>query len=231
MCKRKNNNAAREILHGVMELGGEVDAAPFNALLTGLGKGRDIEGMNKLLAKMQELNIRPSVVTFGILLKHLCAAWRVDEALDVFNKLRGKGESNLFGVEPDVGGEALILLEEMKTGSKHQPNTIMYNCLIDGFCKAGNIDKAHELFDQMNEEGVHPNVVTLNVMVNGMCRSGRVHCAVEFFNAMKGKGIKGNAATYTPLISAFYGVNNIDKAMQFLDEMLSSGCSPDAVVY
>ncbi|MED6195126.1 hypothetical protein PIB30_035052 [Stylosanthes scabra] len=246
MCKRKNNNAAREILHSVMELGGEVDAAPCNALLTGLGKGRDIKGMNKLLAKMQEMNIRPSVVTFGILFKHLCAARRIDEALDLFNKLRGKGESNLFGVEPDVvlfntlidglckverKEEALSLLEEMKMGSKHKPNTITYNCLIDGFCMAGNIDKAHELFDQMNEEGVQPNVVTLNVFVNGMCRNERVHSAVEFFNAMKGKGLKGNAATYTPLISAFCGANNIDKAMQFFDEMLSSGFSPDAIVY
>ncbi|QHO51933.1 hypothetical protein HN51_021022 [Arachis hypogaea] len=246
LCKRKNNNAAREILHCVMEFGGEVDAAPCNAMLTGLGKGRDIEGMNKLLAKMQEMNIRPSVVTFGIVFRHLCAARRVDEALEMFNKLRGKGESNLFGVEPDavlfntlIDGlckvereeEALSLLEEMKIGSKHKPNTITYNCLIDGFGKAGNIDKAHELFDQMNEEGVQPNVVTLNVLVNGMCRSGRVHSAVEFFNAMKGKGLKGNAATYTPLISAFCGVNNIDKAMQFFDEMLSSGCSPDAIVY
>ncbi|MED6145743.1 hypothetical protein PIB30_028104 [Stylosanthes scabra] len=106
MCKRKNNNAAREILHAVMELDGEVDAEPFNALLTGLGKERDIEGMNKLLAKMQEMNIRPSVVTFGILFRHLCVARRVDEdqyiLVKSFSVVDGEAGSLFFGLDPVV---------------------------------------------------------------------------------------------------------------------------------
>nr|XP_027191950.1 uncharacterized protein LOC101508252 isoform X1 [Cicer arietinum]XP_027191951.1 uncharacterized protein LOC101508252 isoform X1 [Cicer arietinum] len=246
LCGKRKNCVAWELLHGVMKLGGPVEAASCNALLTGLGRERDIQKMNKLLAEMEELKIRPSVITFGILINHLCKARRIDEALGVFDKLRGKGEKNRNGVEPDVvlyntlidglckvGREedGLSLLEEMKTEKKNRPNTVTYNCLIDGFCKAGNIDKARELFGLMNEEGVQPNVVTLNTLVGGMCKIGRVYSAVEFLNEMKGKGLKGNAVTYTALISAFCGVNNIDQAMQYFDEMLSSGCSPDAIVY
>ncbi|XP_061349897.1 pentatricopeptide repeat-containing protein At3g61520, mitochondrial-like [Gastrolobium bilobum] len=246
LCGKRKNGVAWELLHGVVNLGGAVEAASCNALLTGLGRERDIERMNKLMAEMKEMKIQPSVVTFGILINHLCKARRVDEALEVFNKLRGKGENNDIGVEPDVvlfntlidglckvGREedGLILLEEMKTENKNKPNSVTYNCLIDGFFKAGNIDKACELFSQMNEEGLQPSVVTLNTLVDGMCKHGRVFSAVEFFNEMKGKGLKGNAVTYTALISAFCGVNNIDKAMQYFDEMFSSGCSPDAIVY
>ncbi|KAG4950985.1 hypothetical protein GLYMA_16G031800v4 [Glycine max] len=246
LCGDQKNGVAWEVLHCVMRLGGAVDAASCNALLTWLGRGRDIKRMNELLAEMEKRKIRPSVVTFGILVNHLCKARRIDEALQVFDRLRGKGGSNWVGVEPDVvlfntlidglckvGKEedGLSLLEEMKMGNINRPNTVTYNCLIDGFFKAGNFDRAHELFRQMNEEGVQPNVITLNTLVDGLCKHGRVHRAVEFFNEMKGKGLKGNAATYTALISAFCGVNNINRAMQCFEEMLSSGCSPDAVVY
>ncbi|KAK7358183.1 hypothetical protein VNO77_00107 [Canavalia gladiata] len=246
LCRKWKNGVAWDLLHGVMRLGGPVEAASCNAMLTGLGRERDIRRMNELMAEMEEMKIKPSVVTFGILVNHLCKARRIDEALEVFDRLRGKGESDRVGVEPDVvlyntlidglckvGREehGLSLFEEMKTKKKNRPNSVTYNCLIDGFCKAGNIDKARELFSQMIEEGVQPNVITLNTLVDGLCKHGKVHTAVEFFNEMKGKGVKGNAVTYTVLISAFCGVNNIDKAMQYFDEMLSSRCPPDAIVY
>ncbi|XP_014521218.1 pentatricopeptide repeat-containing protein At3g61520, mitochondrial [Vigna radiata var. radiata] len=249
MCRHRKNGVAWELLHVVMRLGGAVvvKAASCNAMLSGLGRERDTQRMNKLMAEMEEMGIKPSVVTFGILVNHLCKARRIDEALEVFDKLRGKGEGNdRFDVEPDVvlfntlidglckvGREehGLSLLEKMKTTKQSRPNAITYNCLIDGFCKAGNIGKARRLYSQMIEEGVQPSVVTLNTLVNGLCKHGKVHDAVEFFNEMKGKGLQGNAGTYTALISAFCGVNNIDKAMQYFDEMLSSGCSPDAIVY
>ncbi|KAJ1394206.1 Tetratricopeptide-like helical domain superfamily [Sesbania bispinosa] len=248
LCGKRKNGIAWELLHGLMTLGGtvEVEAASCNALLSGLGREKDIQRMNKLLSEMEEMKIQPNVITFGILINHLCKARRIDEALGVFNKLRGKGENNRIGVEPDViiyntlidglckvGKEedGLSLLEEMKTENKNRPNTVTYNCLIDGFCKVGKIDKARQLLSQMIEEGVQPSVVTLNTLVDGMCKHGRVNSAVEFFNDMKGKGLKGNAVTYTALISAFCGVNNIDRAMQYFDEMLGSGCTPDAIVY
>lgn len=239
LCGNRKNGVAWELLHTVIKLGGTVEAASCNALLTGLGRERDIRKMNELLAEMEEIKIHPSVITFGILINQLCKSRRIDEALGVFDKLRGKeGEKKWIGVEPDVvlyntlinglckvgrEEEGLNLLEEMKTEKKNKPNTVTYNCLIDGFCKAGNIDKARELFGLMKEEQIQPNVVTLNTLVDGMCKIGRVFSAVEFFNEMKGKGLKGNAVTYTALISAFCGVNNIDKAMQYFDEMLSSG--------
>ncbi|XP_027336520.1 pentatricopeptide repeat-containing protein At3g61520, mitochondrial-like [Abrus precatorius] len=247
LCGKRKRGLAWDVLHCVMTLGGAVDASPCNAMLTGLGRERDTKRMNKLLVEMEERKIQPSVVTFGIIVNHLCKAGKVDEALKVFGKLRGgKGGNNCVGVEPDVvlfntlidglckvGREedGLSLLEEMKTKNKIRPNAITYNCLIDGFGKAGNIDIAQELFREMNEEGVQPTVVTLNTLVDGMCRNGRIHSAVEFFNEMQGKGLKGNVNTYTALISAFCGGNNIDKAMQYFEEMLSSGCTPDAVVY
>ncbi|CAK9133321.1 unnamed protein product [Ilex paraguariensis] len=108
----------------------------------------------------------------------------------------------------------------MKSQHESAPNIVTYNCLIDGFCKAGEIKRAHELLDQMYKEGVIPNVITLNTLVDGMCKHGRINSAMDFLNEMQQKGLKTYAITYTILIRAFYNANNIDKAMALFDEIV-----------
>ncbi|CAI9102029.1 OLC1v1000217C2 [Oldenlandia corymbosa var. corymbosa] len=241
---------AWELLHEVMRLGGNLKAAPCNALLTGLGKERDFKRMNLLMQEMKEKDIQPDVLTFGILINHLCKFHRVDEALEMFGRMKGgnvEEGSDLVVVEPDVViyntlidglckvgriEEALELMENMMTlkgGCK--PNTVTYNSLLDGLCKAGEIRRAFELFDRMSKAGVDPNVITLNTLLDGMCRSEQVGSAMDFFDEMQGRGLKVNAITYTILITAFCGANNIDKAFSLFDQMVQSGCFPDAKVY
>ncbi|KAF5464356.1 hypothetical protein F2P56_014437 [Juglans regia] len=244
LCRNKKIGRAWDVLHDVMKAGGTLEAASCNALLTGLGRDGDFERMNTLMTEMKEMDIQPDVVTFGILINHMCKARRVDEALEVFEKM--KGVSDGLSVEPDVityntlidglckvgrQEEGLTLMDQMRSENKCMPNTVTYNCLINGFCKAGEIERAQELFDQMNKETVFPNVITLNTLVDGMCRHGRINSAVQFFDEMRSEGLKGNAVTFTTLINAFCNVNNIDKAMELFNQMSKDGCSPDAIVY
>ncbi|XAR57455.1 hypothetical protein NMG60_11025608 [Bertholletia excelsa] len=246
LCRSGRIDTAWDVFHDLMKLGGEVQAPPCNAILTGLGRQQQFQKMNELMAEMKENGIQPDVVTYGILINHLCKFHRVDEALEVFEKMNGESESGGFAVKPDtiiyntlidglckVGRQeqGLDLMGKMRLQQGCVPNTVTYNCLIDGFCKTGEIEKGHELLDQMIREGVPPNMITLNTLVNGMCKHGQVRSAMAFFHEMQEKGLQGNAVTYTVLIQAFCNVNNIDKAMDLFNEMCKIGISPDAIVY
>ncbi|XWS76963.1 hypothetical protein CRYUN_Cryun01aG0223300 [Craigia yunnanensis] len=246
LCKSGKISQAWNVLHELLILRAPLETPPFNVLLTGLGRSGDVKRMNTVMAEMKESDIQPNVVTFGILINQLCKLRRVDEAMEVLNKLGEGCGNNGVSVEADViiynsvidglckvgrQEEGLHLMERMRSMKGLAPNTVTYNCLIDGFCKVGEIERGKELFDQMNEEGVSPNVITLNTLVDGMCRHGRIISALEFFSDMQGKGLKGNVVTYTTLISAFCNVDNIIKAVDLFDQMLRSGCSPDAIVY
>ncbi|KAG2725374.1 hypothetical protein I3760_01G062500 [Carya illinoinensis] len=248
LCRNKKIGRAWDVLHDVMKAGGTLEAASCNALLMGLGRDGDFERMNTLMTEMKAMDIQPNVVTFGILINHMCKSRRVDEALEVFEKMKGKmkGGNDGFSVEPNVityntlmdglckvgrQEEGLTLLHQMRSENKCMPDTVTYNCLIDGFCKAGKIERAQELFDQMNKERVFPNVITLTTLVGGMCRHGRINSAVQFFNKMRSEGLKGDAVTFSILINAFCNANNIDKAMELFNQMLKDGCSPGAIVF
>ncbi|KAK1420214.1 hypothetical protein QVD17_21624 [Tagetes erecta] len=243
MCRSYKSDKAWELLCELMKFG-KVEAAPCNALISGLAKERDYKKINLFLKEMKEKDIKPDIVTYGMVVNHLCKCRRVDEALDMVKRMKEGNDG--ISLKPDVilyntlidglckvgrQEEGLTLMKQMESEDNCVPNVITYNCLIDGFCKSGEIERSQELFDQMNNEGVNPNVITVNTLVDGMCRHGRISNAMEFFRKMQDeKGIKGNVVTYSTLISAFCNVNNIEKAMSLFDEMESIG-SPDAVAY
>ncbi|KAJ8641527.1 hypothetical protein MRB53_018221 [Persea americana] len=202
LCQNCGTVKAWDLLHALKDLGAELQVPSFNALLASLGRERDFHRMNLLLAEMKEMGVEPSVITYGILINQL---WRQEEGLG--------------------------LMGRMLMQYNCSPNTVTYNCLIDGFCKAGEIDNARELFDGMTEQGVPPNVITMNTIVDGMCKNGRISSALQFFKELRGKGLEGNAVTYCSLIGASLHVNNVTKAMELFEEMVNGGISPDSVTY
>ncbi|XP_010544768.1 PREDICTED: pentatricopeptide repeat-containing protein At3g61520, mitochondrial-like [Tarenaya hassleriana] len=246
LCKNNRTDIAWDMLMELMNQGARLGAPPFNALLTRLGRNMEIERVNAVSEKMDEMDIRPDVVTFGILINTLCKCRRVDEALEVFEQMRGMETNDGDVIKADVINfntlidglcklgrlkEAEELLMKMKTEEGCPANTITYNCLIDGYCRAGQLETAKTVVSRMKDERIRPNVVTLNIIVGGMCKHHGVGMAVQFFMDMQREGLKGNAVTYTTLIHAYCNVNNIEKAMHWFHQMSESGCPPDAKVY
>ncbi|CAA0394229.1 unnamed protein product [Arabidopsis thaliana] len=246
LCKNARANAAWDILSDLMKNKTPLEAPPFNALLSCLGRNMDISRMNDLVLKMDEVKIRPDVVTLGILINTLCKSRRVDEALEVFEQMRGKRTDDGNVIKADsihfntlidglckVGRlkEAEELLVRMKLEERCVPNAVTYNCLIDGYCRAGKLETAKEVVSRMKEDEIKPNVVTVNTIVGGMCRHHGLNMAVVFFMDMEKEGVKGNVVTYMTLIHACCSVSNVEKAMYWYEKMLEAGCSPDAKIY
>ncbi|KNA19504.1 hypothetical protein SOVF_060450 [Spinacia oleracea] len=244
LCRNRRIDMAWKLLHGLMEFDGlPVKVPSCNALLTGLAKDRQFPKMKLLMEKMLAKGISPDVVTLGISINHLCKAFKIDEALNLFESMK-RGEIGTL-LEPDIViyntlidglckdervEEGLAMKRKMVLEGICLPNTVTYNCLIDGLCKVGELDKSLELFDEMEKQGVQPNVITVNTLVSGLCRHGKAGSALKFYREMEGKGLRGNKVTYTTLISGFCGVNNISKAMGLFKEMRQT-CAPDAIVY
>ncbi|KAL9681170.1 hypothetical protein QQ045_012951 [Rhodiola kirilowii] len=246
LCRSGKIIVARDVLHEVMKLGGHVEAASCNALLAAMDRKGMLQEVNALMCMMKEKGIQPNVITYGIIINHLCKARRVDQALEILAKLKNSEDEGEVFVKPDViiyntlidglckvgrVDDACDLMNKMKSDSKCAPTTATYNSLIDGLCKVGEIDRGLELFERMKADGVSPNVITLNTLIAGMCRHERIGTAMDFFTEMQRIGVEVNAVTYTTLITSFCNVNNIEAASELFDKMVNSGCKPDAIVY
>ena len=67
--------------------------------------------------------------------------------------------------------------------------------MLDGYVKAGRVDRARELFDGMPVK----NVVSWTCMLSGYCRAGRLGEARQLFEAMPDR----NVVTWTAMLQGY----------------------------
>lgn len=91
----------------------------------------------------------------------------------------------------------------------------IFNCLIDGLCKAGKVDTAWELFENMFQEGPQPNVVTYNIMIHGYSKGGQEDKANNLFQKMEESCCTPNTITYNALLLGSAKVINQRKWSNF----------------
>ena len=81
------------------------------------------------------------------------------------------------------------------------PDVVTCNCLINGCCKTNRIERALELFEDMNKRGCVPNRVTYNSFIRYFSVVNEIDKAVEMLRKMQNMN-HGLATTssYTPII-------------------------------
>ncbi|KAK4401313.1 hypothetical protein Sango_0872000 [Sesamum angolense] len=125
--------------------------------------------------------VKLQTYTLNLLISGLCDSSRLENARDLFDRMRDKGcEPNeyTFGIlargycRCGLASKGLELLDLMKSIGL-VPNLVIYNTLIASFCKEGNNDEAERLVERMKEDGLAPNVVTSTLEFLLFLRLGR----------------------------------------------------------
>ncbi|XP_048557619.1 pentatricopeptide repeat-containing protein At2g06000 [Triticum urartu] len=128
--------------------------------------------------------------------------------------------------------EAVALFEGWIQGRVYSPDTWSFNVIIKGVCKVGDVQKALELVERMDEFGCSPDTVTHNILVNGLCRAKEVSKGREVLRRLQRDGVcKPNVVTYTSVISGYCKAGRMGDAMAVYDDMVACGTSPNVVTY
>ncbi|KAL6909573.1 hypothetical protein ACP4OV_001854 [Aristida adscensionis] len=83
--------------------------------------------------------------------------------------------------------------------------------MLDGYLKAGRVDRARELFDGMPAK----NVFAWTCMVSGYCRAGRVDEARQLFDAMPAP----NVVSWTAMVQGYACNGMLREAREMFDRM------------
>lgn len=106
------------------------------------------------------------------MLNALCIENRLGAARGYFEFIQGVG--HLPNVAPFcilIDGhrkerrlaEAMELMWQMKVN----PDVIVYNCIIHGFCKQGRVGEGHALLSTVLKFGVEPDLVIFSAFIDG----------------------------------------------------------------
>lgn len=142
-------------------------------------------------------------VTFMILIKGLCKAGRVDEAVKLLGQMR-----NLC-----------------------KPDVFAYTAMVRVLVSEGNLDGCLMVWEEMRGDKVEPDVMAYATLVMGLCKGNRVEKGYELFNEMKGKGYLIDRAIYGTLIEAFVADGKVGLACDLLKDLMESGYRADLAIY
>ncbi|KAJ4782537.1 Pentatricopeptide repeat-containing protein [Rhynchospora pubera] len=152
----------------------------------------------------------PDAIAFGAWIALLCRAGRVNQAVDVFDKMIERR------VRPTVRTctsilkaycadgrvrEAQIFLWAMEHGIGDgvlpRPDVIMYTAYIEGLCLVSAFDLVEKELKQAEEEAStwKPNSVTYDVYISGLCRAGMLAEAFNQVGTMRKKGLQPTIKT------------------------------------
>lgn len=199
----------------------------FNALIRGLAENTRFESSISHFVTMLRMNIRPDRLTFPFVLKSTAALFISSFGRSLHAEILKLGiEFDSFVrvslvdmyVKIDLLEFALQLFDEstetMKLGS-----ILLWNVLITGCCKVGDMHKASELFEAMPER----NIGSWNSLINGFMRNGDLERAINLFDRMEER----NLISWTTMVTGFSQNGNHERALLVFFTMLERGVGPN----
>jgi pentatricopeptide repeat protein len=127
---------------------------------------------------------------------------------------------------------AIQVFELLREQLWYKPNVGIYVKLIVMLGKCKQPEKAHELFQEMINEGCVVNHEVYTALVSAYSRSGRFDAAFTLLERMKSShNCQPDVHTYSILIKSFLQVFAFDKVQDLLSDMRRQGIRPNTITY
>lgn len=219
--------------------GSSLSSNAFSALLWAYWKLNKPEKAVETFGRMKELDCKPHLSTYNMILHILVQKDVILLALAVYNmmlKSNSKLNSSTFTIL--IGGlcksgktqDAQKLFDEMSVRGIF-PSKLTYTVILSGLCQAKRIDDAFRLFNSMKNRGCHPDYVIFNVLLDGICKMGRMDEAFKLLESFKKDGYIIGKQGYSSLIDGLIRERRIDEAQELFQQLFKMQIIPDLVLY
>ncbi|CAA6658159.1 unnamed protein product [Spirodela intermedia] len=185
------------------------NAITYNSMLAGFCRAGRPAAAKQLVAEMEAAGISPDGYTYSILFSGGLAA---GDSISLLEELIRKGiPMDDYPVSIILNGlckegklcKAAEILELLLQRGSSAAGEVVFNTVIDGFCRKGDMEGAFAMLRRMELAGVRPGCITYNTLINGLCKSQKLEAAAELAGAMATKGVPPSVETFNTLVNAY----------------------------
>lgn len=230
----------------VDEAGLVPDEIAYTALMDGFCGDGDLDGALRLHDEMVEKGLFPDVVTYSVLINGLNRRARTKEAkrlvLMLFYNESVPNEvayGQLIESSCGAGVESAVALlkgfcmkglmeqaDRVFETFRGGPDEAAYNVIVHGHCRAGNLERARELYREMLVRGFVPHAVTLVALIKALSAEGMGDEASRVVShALKGCDL-AEAELSKVVVEMNHKEGNVDAVLDALAGMASHGFLP-----
>ena len=144
-------------------------------------------------------------------------------------------KKNQREIEPDENAirDVEYVYKEIRR-RKIEPDVITFNVVVNGLCKAGKLNKAGDVIEDMKAWGFSLNMVTYNTLIDEYCKMGRVgkmYKVESILKDMVANQVCSNEVTYNILIDGFCKDENVSTARKVFEEMQRQCLRANMITY
>ncbi|KAJ6834687.1 pentatricopeptide repeat-containing protein, mitochondrial [Iris pallida] len=196
----------------------------YNILLKIESDDQDIEGLSKVFKDMKQSNVEPNEITYGILaIAHAVARlYTVSEMYaEAIEQSKTGNNWSTFDVLLILYGylgkeKDLERTWKVVEGLPHVRST-SFVLAIEAFGRIGSINRAEEIWTEMNARKAANLPKQFNAIISVYCRHGLMDKASELFKEMEANGCKPNAITYRHLALGCLKAGLVSEALKTID--------------
>ncbi|KAI9122941.1 hypothetical protein K1719_005830 [Acacia pycnantha] len=215
------------------EIGLVANAVTFCTMIGGYCKVGRIEEALAIFDEFRKTSIS-SHACYNSIINGLCKEGIVEMATELFIELNDKGlvlDTGSISIVHDDEDERLFHRREgYLPDANHvfrkmvlkgfQPKLQVYNSLLDGISKIGQLEEVLKILDDMETKHIQPDYFTVSAVINCYCQKGDLEGALAFFDEFKSKDILPDFLGFLYLIRGLCSKGRMEEARSVLREML-----------
>ena len=226
LCKVGKTDEAYKLMSMMEEKGCHPNVVTYTAMIDGFGKAGKVDKCLELKRQMGAKGCAPNFVTYRVLINHCCAAGLLDDAYQLLDEMKQTyWPKHMAGYRKVIEGfnrEFIIslgLLGEI-TENVTVPIIPAYRILIDSFRKAGRLELALELHEEMSSCTSYSLADKKNLcssLIESLSLAGKVDKAFELYGDMIKRGGIPELNILFFLVKGLIIINRWEEALQLSD--------------
>ncbi|KAJ4981340.1 hypothetical protein NE237_032177 [Protea cynaroides] len=219
-CKVGDLEEAFRVRDRMKARGVSPNLVTFNSLLSGLCQAQRMEEAKQLLEEMETHGFVPDEYTYANLFNGHSRCGGTESADSLWGLYR---EMSTNGVQLNDYTCSILLnglcregkmteAEEVLKNLSFTPNTVMYNTVVDGYCRLADMNRALStvqwmetigILEEMGEKGFKPDGVSFGTLINCLCKEGNLLEAESLLRDMECRGVSPNVQVYNMLVHGY----------------------------
>nr|XP_011462602.1 PREDICTED: pentatricopeptide repeat-containing protein At1g06710, mitochondrial isoform X1 [Fragaria vesca subsp. vesca] len=239
LCKVGKTDEAYKLMLMMEEKGCNPNVVTYTAMIDGLGKAGRIDKCLELFKTMSSNGCAPNFITYKVLINHCCAHGLLDEAHKLLDEMKQTyWPKHLAGYRKVIEGynrefiASLGLLSEISECDS-LPIAHIYRVLVDNFVKAGRLNVALELHEEISSSTpfTSANKDMYTLLIENLSHANKADKALQMFAEMIRLGGYPELSTFFHLIKGLIKINRWDEALQLSDSICQMVCLSNSLLF